>query len=277
MTQTIETPFTLKRVQEMLGLSAATIKKLISAGFVVPSRGKRNEHRFSFQDLMLLRTAHSLQQAHIPPRKILGSLAKLRAELPAELPLTGLRITAVGADVVVRDGTSQRNADSGQWVMDFEVSGAAGTVSIMQAPPAPAPILASTTGDWFRRGEALERTDKAAAETAYRRAIEADPSSAAPYLNLGALLCEAGRCDEAVSMYEAAVSAVGHDPLIHFNHAIALEDQSRLQEAVSAYECAIALDPTFADAHYNAGMLFEKLADAQAALRHFNAYRRLQG
>ncbi len=41
-------------------------------------------------------------------------LAKLKAELPAELPLTRLRITAVGSDVVVRDRSGQWNADSGQ-------------------------------------------------------------------------------------------------------------------------------------------------------------------
>ena len=273
MTHTsIEAPFTMKRVQELLGLSSATVTKLISAGFVMPSRGRRNEHRFSFQDLMLLRTAHALQQAAIPPRKILRSLAKLKAELPADLPLTGLRITAVGADVVVRDRTGQWNPESGQLVMDFEVVEIAGTVSIMQALP----TAASTPTDWFRQGNALEATDRAEAEKAYRRAIEQDSSRAAPYLNLGAVLCEDSRCDEAVTLYEAAVEAVGHEPLIHFNHAIALEDQCRLREAVTAYERAIALDSTFADAHYNAGIVLEKLADGKAALRHFSAYRRLQ-
>ena len=34
-------------------------------GFVTPSRGKRREYRFSFQDVVLLRTAHSLQAAQI--------------------------------------------------------------------------------------------------------------------------------------------------------------------------------------------------------------------
>lgn len=273
MTQpSIESPFTLKRVQEMLGLSATTVSKLIAAGFVTPSRGKRNEHRFSFQDLMLLRTAHALQQASIPPRKILRSLAKLKADLPAELPLTGLRITAVGADVVVRDRSGQWNPDSGQLVMDFEVAEVAGTVSILQA----APVQSAAPNDWFKEGEALEVTDRPAAEKAYRRAIEQDPSRAAPYLNLGAVLCEDNRCGEAVDLYAAAMTTVGHEPLIHFNLAIALEDQSRPREAMMAYERAIALDSTLADAHYNAGMLLERLGDGQAALRHFSAYRRLQ-
>ncbi|MEP6872803.1 MAG: tetratricopeptide repeat protein [Burkholderiales bacterium] len=262
----------MKRVQEMLGLSGTTVSKLISAGFVNPVRGTRNEHRFSFQDLMLLRTAHSLQQARIPPRKILKSLAKLKAELPAELPLTGLRITAVGSDVVVRDRSGQWQADSGQLVMDFEIAEVAGTVSFIE----PAPSSAPEPDDWFRKGEALESADKAAATIAYQRAIELEPSRAAPYLNLGALLCEDNRCDEAVELYASAARTVGHEPLIHFNHAVALEDQGRPADALAAYERALALDSGLADAHYNAAILLEQLGDAKAALRHFSAYKRLE-
>lgn len=269
----VQAPFTLKRVQEMLGLSRTTVTGLIEAGFVAPIRGPRNEYRFAFQDLMLLRTAFALQQAHIPPRRIVRSLAKLKAELPEELPLTGLRIAAVGADVAVRDRSGQWQADSGQLLMDFEVAEVAGSVHIITAP---------TTGeskppvDWLRRGEALERSDPVAAEAAYRRAIESEPTWSAPYLNLGALLCETGRCDEAVELYQHAIRVVGHDPLIHFNHAVALDDLARVDEAILAYEKALSLNGAFADAHYNLALLFEVRGDGKGALRHFNAYRRFE-
>ena len=88
----------LRRVQAMLGLSSSIVSGLIAAGFVAPTRGRRTEWRFTFQDLMLLRTAHALQATKIPARKILRSLARLMATLPQELPLTGLRITVIGAD-----------------------------------------------------------------------------------------------------------------------------------------------------------------------------------
>lgn len=70
-----------------------------------PSRGNNRECRFTFQDLVLLRTAHGLQAVHIPPRKILHSLRHLRATLPDELPLTGLRVAAVGNEIAVREGS----------------------------------------------------------------------------------------------------------------------------------------------------------------------------
>ncbi len=274
MTKTsTEAPFALKRVQEMLGLSRTTVTGLIEAGFVAPVRGRRNEYRFSFQDLMLLRTAFTLQQASIPPRKILRSLAKLKSELPQELPLTGLRITAVGADVAVRDRSGQLQADTGQLLMDFEVSTVAGTVSVLPKPHKGS-SLPST--DWFRQGVALEQEDLTAAEAAYRQAIITDPGRSAPYLNLGALLCEASRCNEAVELYERAVETVGHDPLIHFNQAIALEDEHRFEDAIAAYERALAITGDFADAHYNLGVLLEKQGDGKGALRHFNTFRRLE-
>jgi tetratricopeptide (TPR) repeat protein len=272
-TTLLDTPYTLKRVQEMLGLSRTTISGLIEAGFVAPVRGARNEYRFSFQDLMLMRTAFALQQASIPPRKILRSLARLKAALPAEVPLTGLRITAVGADVTVRDRSGQWQADSGQLLIDFEVADVAGTVSFI---PAAASRQAEVPVDWFKRGLALEPTDAAAAEDAYRRAIAVDPTSPAPYLNLGALLCESGRCADAVSLYENALTLVGHAPLIHFNLGIALEDLEHIDSAVAAYQRALRLDANLADAHYNLGVLLDKRGDGVGARRHFNAYRRLE-
>lgn len=263
-------PFTLKSVQQMLGLSRTTISAFIAAGFVTPERGQRGEHRFSFQDLMLLRTAYGLQQASIPPRKILKSLIKLKKDLPEEVPLTGLRITAVGDKVVVRDRSGQWSAESGQLLMDFEVAQLAGTVSFLSATTSAAEV------DWFKKGESLELTDRCAAEEAYKRAIELEPTRAWPYLNLGALMVEDGRLDDAVELYATAISWVPNQPLLHFNRALALEDQSRIQDSLDAYEQALAIDATFADAHYNSAVLLEKTGDVRGALRHFNAYRRLK-
>lgn len=270
---THDASFSLKRVQELLGLSRTVVAGLIEAGFVSPTRGARNEHRFSFQDLMLLRTAYALQQAKVAPRKILRALTKLQANLPEEMPLTGLRITAVGTNVVVRDRQGPWEADSGQLLMEFEVAPVAGAVAFLQ-PPSPEPSNEHEL--WFERAEQAEDADPAAAEAAYRQAVALAPAYVDAYLNLGAMLCEARRCDEAVELYEAALQHGAEDPLLHFNHAIALEDQGKPQQALASYERALVLNPDFADAHYNAGRLQEGLGDKRGALRHFSAYRRLE-
>jgi tetratricopeptide (TPR) repeat protein len=268
--------YTLRRVQAMLGLSRSIVAGLIAQGFVAPTRGRRNEWRFTFQDLMLLRTAHALRAAKIPPRRILRSLARLKAELPQELPLTGLRITAIGADVAVRSPKGQWQADSGQLLMDFDVAPVAGSVAFLERAPAASAGDATDASASFELGVALEGSDPAAAETAYRQAIVRAPDLEAAYLNLGAMLSDAGRFDELAALSDEALAHCPASSLIHFNRGVALDHLERLPEAVASYEKSLALDPTLADAHYNLGRLREQIGDKRGALQHFSAYRRLQ-
>ena len=277
-----DSPYTIRSIQEMLGLSRGVIAGMIAAGFVSPGRGPRNEYRFTFQDVVLLRTAAELQAARIAPRRILQALRRLRDKLPAEMPFAGLRISAVGNDVTVKEGGSQWQAESGQLVMDFQFAPARGTVTYLQRPTAvsAAAQKAAATADAvdaaFALGEALESTDRRAAEAAYRRVLALDPDHADAYLNLGALLCEARRCREAVALYDEALRRKPGEALLHFNRAVALEDQGRPMEALAAYNASLQLQPDLADAHYNAARLHEQLGDAKNAVRHFSAYRRLE-
>jgi tetratricopeptide (TPR) repeat protein len=265
----------LKSVREMLGLSATTVSRLIDAGFVAPHRGPRNEYAFSFQDVVLLRTAHRLQAAKIPPRRIVKALASLRAQLPEELPLTGLRISAVGADVAVHEGGVQYDAESKQMLLDFDVAPAGSAVAFIardseRAASAPSPEIDLSLA------RALEASDPRAAEAAYRDAIARDPRQVDAYLNLGALLFEAGRLDEALRVYDDGLAQASNEPQLHYNRALALEDLHRDDEALAAYEACLRLADDFADAHFNAARLYEQHGNRQLALRHFSAYRRLQ-
>jgi tetratricopeptide (TPR) repeat protein len=264
--------YTLRRVQAMLGLSRHVIAGLIAEGFVAPGRGPGNAYRFSFQDLMLLRTAHALRSARIPPRRILAALAQLKSTLPAELPLTGLRITAIGAEVAVRSSQGQWQADSGQFLMDFDVAPLAGAGSV-------AIIERGHDGDanaWFERGQALEATDAGAAEAAYRKTLALAPEHADAIVNLGALWSEAQRYAEVVTLCDEAEARGVRAALIAFNRGVALDHLERLREAAASYEASLALDPALADAHYNLARVREQLGDTRGALRHYSAYRRLQ-
>ena len=180
-------------------------------------------------------------------------------------------------DVAVREGSAHRDVESGQLLLDFGVSSSTGAVAFLQRPTPPADASALAAPDWFARGEQFETSgDLKAAEQAYRKALLADPDHGDAYLNLGAILCEGGRSSEALALYDQAIDHGLDDALLHFNRAIALEDEHREREALSSYDTALRLAPDLADAHYNAARLHEKLGQPQGALRHFNAYRRLQ-
>ncbi len=264
--------YSLGEVREILGLSRAVIAGLIEAGFVHPVRGKRREYRFSFQDLVVMRTARALAAAKLAPRRISRSLKRLREQLPTEVPLAGLRIAAVGNSVVVEEGASQWQADSGQYMLCFEVAASAsGRVTFLDNGEASLGAADAA----FLQGYALEDTDQDAAIDAYRRAVAANACHALAHTNLGRLLHQAGRLAEAEAVYRDALRECGQDALLVFNAAVLLEDRGHVDEAIGMYRQALAIDPALADAHYNVALLYEVSGQPRDALRHFNAYRRI--
>jgi hypothetical protein len=267
----VTTGYSRRQVEGLLTLSRTTVSGLISAGFVTPGRGARGELEFNFVDLMLLRIASSLQQANIPPRKILTALCRLRETLPNECPLTGLRITAAGSDVAVRARDVTWTPSSGQLLLDFEVVPDEGTVAILpNIKKSP-----RSAEDWVAQGMALEQESPLKAQAAYLNAIDADPTHEDAYLNLGVLLCEVGRCGDAVTIYEQALAQGSRSPELLYNLALAQEDQGRFTEAIGNYRRCVSEEPSFRDAYFNLARLEEQAGDIQAALRHFNDYRRL--
>lgn len=270
------TLYTLEALQASLGLSRSVLAGLVKAGFVTPGRGPRREYRFSFQDMVLLRTAHSLQTARIAPRKILRALAQLRAQLPEELPLSGLRISSMGQDITVREGGAEWAVESGQMLMDFEIRQASAAPGSLRRLAPPVDLLPPEVG-WFEQGVRHEAAgDRTAAERAYRHALQGDADVASAALNLGVLLGDDKRADEAVAVYRYALTRTPGEPLLHYNLAIALEDIGAPDQALAAYEACLELAPAMADAHFNAARLHEVAGRKTLALRHYSAYRRLQ-
>jgi len=269
--------YSVRDVQRVLRLSPAVTRGLIRAGFVKAGRGPRRAYRLSFQDLIVLRAARALIDARIPAKRIRRSLERLRRELPASLPLSGLAISAVGDRVVVRDGETRWQADSGQYLLGLDVTLEEGVLQVVEhrAEPAAAATAAPPAPDWFAQGLALENTDPEAAVTAYRQATDENPRNAPAWINLGRLLHVLGRTVEAEEVYRRALGHAGQDPLLLFNQAVLLEDVGKTAGALDAYQAALAGDPDLADCHYNLARLYESLGRQQHAIRHLGEYRRL--
>ena len=265
----------VRDVEKLLRLPRSTIRALIAAGFVSPARGPRSAWLFSFQDLIVLRTAQALADAKVPQRRITRSVRELRRHLPDAMPLSGLSICAVADRVVVKEGSSRWQAESGQYLLEFEGDPADGSLSVIERQEtAEAP---SGAQEWFDRGVALERVDAEAARQAYEQAIVADRGLLDGYINLGRLLHEARRFAKAEHVYREAVKACGSDPLLLYNLGVLLEDMDRKAEAMAAYEAALRGNPGLADCHYNLALLCEKLEKPKQAIRHMSRYRRLVG
>jgi DNA-binding transcriptional MerR regulator len=272
--------YSVRDIERVLRLSRSTIRGLIDVGFVTPSRGPRREYRFSFQDLIVLRAARALIQAKVSRRRIRRSLEDLRKHLPETMPLSGLSICAVGDRVVVRDGNSQYQVDSGQYVLGLDVTVEDGVLRVVEkefgtrdddaaAPP-------RNAEDWFDDGLDFEENgDIDQAIEAYQQTVVLDAQNVAAWINWGRLLHDRGNKREAEAVYRRALEQCGPDSVLMFNLGVLLEDLGRTQAALEAYQAAVGEDPALADGHYNLARLYESLGQPQHAIRHLGQYRRL--
>lgn len=76
---------------------------------------------------------------------------------------------------------------------------------------------------------------------------------------IGALLCEQKRFDEAVTLYRRAVAALPERADLHFHLAQALEGAGQKREALTAYQAGLALAPERADAYVKVGLLLRSM------------------
>jgi tetratricopeptide (TPR) repeat protein len=294
--------YSVSDVERVLQLSRSTIRGLVAAGFVTPERGARREYRFSFRDLIVLRTARALINAKVPRKRILRSLEDLRRHLPDTVPLSGLSICAVGERVVVRDGKTRWQAENGQYLLGLDVVLENGVLHMVERsepsnakePSSPKEpngaeepagagakenrsrtVESKTAEQWFVEGLELESADARAARRAYEHAVKLDPTYLASWINWGRLLHEQGAIAEADKVYQRALDECGPDPLLMFNRGVLLEDLGNSGAALEAYQAAIVEAPDMADCHYNLARLYEALGKPQHAIRHLGQYRRL--
>ncbi len=115
---------------------------------------------------------------------------------------------------------------------------------------------------------ALGRHDEAV--DAGRRAL-AIRSGAKSHLNLGDTLQKAGRHEEALRHFQAALAAEADLPDAHLAAGLSLEALGRPGEAETSYETALRYRPDYPEAHVNLGAVLAQSGRLSAALPHFRA------
>ncbi len=262
-------------LQRLIGIGPSSLRSFIRAGHVRPRKGARGRLQFSFQDLIILRTARSLSGANVPLRRLNQCLRQLREALPASMPLSGLSITAIGDQVAVREGRQHWDTHTRQYLLALEVTVESGEVRLITRAPAAAEPPDDTPADdgtvHYDSGYELETDDPEAAIAAYQRCLAANKDHPHARLNCGRLLHLAGRLAEAERIYRQTSEP---DGTLLFNLAVLLEDSGREEEAMQAYRQALELDPGLADAHFNLARLHEKAGNRRESFRHLLAYKR---
>ncbi len=88
--------------------------------------------------------------------------------------------------------------------------------------------------------------------------------------NLGSVLKQAGRLDEALLVFDKAIQLKPHDPLLWCRLAAILVALRRNAEALSSYQQALKLDPRHWEAAYHCGELLHGSQRFEEALSYFD-------
>lgn len=289
-------------VANVLGLTPQQVRYYVYAGLLSPGRGPRQEYRYSFSDLVLLRLGRRLSGARIPVRQIRQVLSAIQQSLEPDEPLASVEVDALGEVVIARDREGVWDPESGQRYFDFALPESAPRLDPETAPDDIVAIAAwrpfdpliglispdtsqtamsegqagEAAAEWFERAAGLEDFDPEAAKTAYRRAILLAPSSPDAHANLGRLLYEEGKLAEAARHFGRAFELDSSDSTSVFNLGVSLEDLGNPDAALEAYRRAITAEPELASAHFNLSRLHEARGESADALRHLAEYKRLQ-
>ena len=265
--------YTTKEVAELIGINSDQVRHYVRRKLIEPGRGARGEFRFSFQDVVLLRTAKRLLDANVTTRKAYRALVKLKAELDQVEWLSSVRIYANGPNVVVRDDNHIWEVETGQVALDFAVEEAVSNVEeLSEAHLLDAARGSDLTSDeWYNLGLDLEEVEPAKAPDAYKEAIRIDPKNADAHVNLGRLYQLRGDLKRAKRHYELALTARPGHQLDYYNLGTVLDELDEIEKASDFYEKALGIP----DAHYNLARICELNGDEVSALRHMRQYRDL--
>jgi tetratricopeptide (TPR) repeat protein len=231
---------------------------------------------YSFAEMLEIKKVRDLCAVSVKPAVILQSLEAMRKRVNGvENPLLEAAASSTNKRrVAFRHEGKLLEPIAGQFVMDFA------TREKVVSTPIPRSELNPREDEvavWFARGIALEEDPNAHGEAiaAYQRVLDLDPKHAAAHINLGTLYYNRQDFVLAEKHYREALVADPRYALAYFDLGNVLDETGRVQEAIQTYRIALQLAPTYADAHYNMALAFEKLREPRKALKHWQAYVKL--
>ena len=260
-------------VLRILQISCRQLQGWERAGLIPP------QQTYSFQDLGQLRTLRALRQEAVPAASIRHSIVAMKAVAGMANPLLEACLVRTGTRLAFRHCGAMVDPIRRQLLFDFERLGRVGSPSAGFEPsPLRRPGPASPRGvqDRFLAAvQAEEAGEKNRAIALYEEILKVAPEYAAAYINLGTILFHQRNFSLAEELYRRATEVDPAYVLAFFDLGNVLDELQRPDESIAAYRQAVSLSPRYADAHYNLALAFERKGERRQALRHWQAYIRL--
>jgi tetratricopeptide (TPR) repeat protein len=264
------TSFSRQDVLRILQISSRQLQGWEKAGLISP------RETYTFQDLGQLRTLRSLREDDVSAASIRHSVAAMQAVAGLSNPLQEASLVRAGSRLAFRVGGAMMDPIRRQLLFDFE--------RVENQPGVTAEVWPLRQSEQAIRGiqelfisavQAEEAGDKQHAISLYEQMLKLDADYAPGYINLGTIYFHLRQFGRAEALYRTATEKDPDYVLAFFDLGNVLDELERPDESIAAYQRAIELAPRYADAHYNLALAFERKGERRAALRHWQAYARL--
>jgi tetratricopeptide (TPR) repeat protein len=249
---------------------------------------------YSFQDLGQLRTLRALREEAVSAASIRNSIVAMRAVSGMANPLLEACLVRTGTRIAFRYSGAIFDPIRRQLLFDFErldqlaqldqldELGQPDPLARRRALSAPIPLRhpgikgPQVVQERFLAAvQAEEAGEGQRAVELYREILTLDPTYAPASINLGTIHFHLRQFAQAEKFYRCATLSDPTYVLAFFDLGNALDELQRFDESIAAYRQAVALAPGYADAHYNLALAYEHKAQCRHALRHWEAYLRL--
>ncbi len=230
---------------------------------------------YTFQDLGQLRTLRSLREEDVPAASIRHSVAAMQAVAGMSNPLQEASLVRTGTRLAFRCDGAMVDPIRRQLLFDFErmerQTGTAAVCALNRVPD----DLRGVQELFMSAVQAEEAGEKHRAISLYEEMLRVDPDYAPGYINLGTIHFHLRQYVRAEELYRQATIKDPGYVLAFFDLGNVLDELERPDESIAAYQRAVALAPRYADAHYNLALAFERKGEPRCALRHWQAYVKL--
>ncbi|MGB8260564.1 MAG: tetratricopeptide repeat protein [Terracidiphilus sp.] len=234
------------------------------------------QQSYSFQDLGQLRTLRTLREEDVSAASIRHSIVAMRAVAGMANPLLEATVVRTGSRLAFRHLGAMVDPIRRQLLFDFErldQAWNAAQPTLLRRPGAQSP---SGVQELFLAAvQAEEAGEKQEAIDLYEQILERDPEYAPACINLGTIYFHLRQFGSAEELYRRATAIDPNYVLAFFDLGNVLDELMRGDESITAYRRAVELAPRYADAHYNLALAYERLGQRRPALRHWEAYVRL--
>jgi tetratricopeptide (TPR) repeat protein len=258
--------FSTRAAARILAVSPDRIRYWVRRRLLNPAVQRGRKYRFAFDDLLMMRMAKEL----LPGRSRLGRVQryfdKARNLLERERPLTALKFHNEDGRIVIRDGDSLFEIDSGQMLLRFAPK-AAGKIDDRLAA-----VRARTRFEEIKR---VAESDSSRAMALCQELLRCEPANFELLLQMAALQERQGDLNEALRHLQGAAAILPERIEVHLKLGLLYRRMGSLEEATASFTRALGCDPASLEAHRNLAELYERMGRKRDALRHLSALKRL--